>query len=60
MTRAAAVEPLSRRFARERAHTLDGKQGDKMTLVAAYRDMLRVVSAQKGADYKENLRSVVE
>ena len=32
-----------------------GEQGDEMTLVAACRDVLRVVSAEEGSAYAENL-----
>jgi len=37
-----------------------GEQGDEMTLVAACRDVLRVVSAQEGSDYEEDLGPVIE
>lgn len=37
-----------------------GEQGDEMTLVAACRDVLRVVSAEEGSAYDENLGPVIE
>ncbi len=37
-----------------------GDQGDELTLVAACRDVLRVVSAQEGSDYDEDLGPVIE
>jgi len=37
-----------------------GEQGDEMVLVAACRDVLRVVSAQEGTDYEEDLAPVIE
>jgi len=37
-----------------------GDQGDEMTLVAACRDVLRVVSAQEGSDYEDDLAPVIE
>jgi len=37
-----------------------GEQGDEMTLVAACRDVLRVISAEEGSKYDENLGPVIE
>ena len=37
-----------------------GEQGDELTLVAACRDVLRVVSAEEGTDYDEDLAPVIE
>ncbi len=37
-----------------------GDQGDDMTLVAACRDVLRVISAEEGSAYDENLDPVIE
>ena len=37
-----------------------GDQGDEMTLVAACRDVLRVVSAQEASDHEDNLEPVIE
>ena len=37
-----------------------GEQGDEVTLVAACRDVLRVVSAQEGSDYEDDLGPVIE
>jgi len=37
-----------------------GDQGDELTLVAACRDVLRVVSAQEGSDYEDDLAPVIE
>ena len=37
-----------------------GEQGDEMTLVAACRDVLRVVSAEEGSAYAENLGPVID
>ena len=37
-----------------------GEHGDEMTLVAACRDVLRVVSAEEGSAYDENLGPVIE
>jgi len=37
-----------------------GEQGDEVTLVAACRDVLRVVSAQEGSDCEEDLEPVIE
>ncbi len=37
-----------------------GEQGDELTLVAACRDVLRVVSAQEGSDYQDDLGPVIE
>ena len=37
-----------------------GEQGDEMTLVAACRDVLRVVSAEEGSAYDENLSPVID
>jgi transposase-like protein len=37
-----------------------GEQGDELTLVAACRDVLRVVSAEEGSAYEENLGLVIE
>ena len=37
-----------------------GEQGDEMTLVAACRDVLRVVSAEEGSAYEKNLGPVIE
>ena len=37
-----------------------GAQGDELTLVAACRDVLRVVSAQEGSDYEDDLGPVIE
>ena len=37
-----------------------GEQGDELTLVAACRDVLRVVSAEEGSAYDENLGPVIE
>jgi hypothetical protein len=38
----------------------EGAPGDKLTLVAACRDVLRVVSAEEGSAYDENLGPVIE
>ena len=35
-------------------------QGDELTLVTAYRDVLRVVSAQEVSDYEDDLGPVIE
>jgi hypothetical protein len=35
-----------------------GHQGDELTLVAACRDVLRVVSAQEGGDYEDDIGPV--
>lgn len=37
-----------------------GEQGDDMTLVAACRDVLRVISAEEGSAFDENLGPVIE
>ena len=37
-----------------------GEQGDEMTLVAACRDVLQVISAEEGSKYDENLGPVIE
>jgi hypothetical protein len=37
-----------------------GEQGDELTLVAACRDVLRVVSTEEGSKYDENLGTVIE
>jgi len=37
-----------------------GDQGDELTLVAACRDVLRVISAEKGTRYNEDLAPVLE
>ena len=37
-----------------------GDQGDELTLVAACHDVLRVVSAQEGSDYEDDLEPVIE
>ncbi|MGN8216775.1 IS1595 family transposase [Halococcus morrhuae DSM 1307] len=37
-----------------------GERGDEMTLVAACRDVLRVISAEEGSKYDENLGPVIE
>ena len=37
-----------------------GDQADGMTLVAACRDVLRVVSPQEGSDYEDDLAPVIE
>ena len=37
-----------------------GEHGDELTLVAACRDVLRVVSAEEGTDYDEELGTVIE
>jgi ribosomal protein S27AE len=37
-----------------------GEQGDEVTLVAACRDVLRVVSAAEGTDYDDDLAPVIE
>jgi hypothetical protein len=37
-----------------------GEQGDEMTIVGACRDVLRVVSAEEGAAYDENLGPVIQ
>ena len=39
---------------------MTGEQGDELTLVAACRDVLRVVSAQEGSDYEDDLGPVIE
>lgn len=36
------------------------EQGDEPTLVAACYDVLRVVSAEEGTDYKDELEPVIE
>ncbi|EMA53628.1 hypothetical protein C450_06952 [Halococcus salifodinae DSM 8989] len=38
----------------------EGAPGDKLTLVAASRDVLRVISAEEGSKYDENLGPVIE
>jgi len=35
-------------------------QGDEVTLVAACRDVLRVVSAEEGTDYEDDLAPVLK
>ena len=37
-----------------------GKQGDEVTLIAACRDVLHVVSPQEGSDYEDALEPVIE
>jgi len=37
-----------------------GHQRDELTLVAACRDVLRVVSAQEGSDYEDDIGPVIE
>lgn len=37
-----------------------GDLGDELTLIAACRDVLRVVAAQEGSDYEEDLSPVIE
>jgi hypothetical protein len=37
-----------------------GDQGDELTLVAACRDVLRVVSTQEGSDYEDDFGPVIE
>ncbi|WP_049998744.1 IS1595 family transposase [Halococcus sediminicola] len=37
-----------------------GEQGDEMTLVAACRDVLQVISAEEGSKYDENLGPVIK
>ena len=37
-----------------------GEQGDELTLVAACRDVLRVVSAAEGTDYDEDLAPMID
>ena len=37
-----------------------GHQGDELTLVAACRDVLRVVSAQEESDYEDDIWPVIE
>lgn len=37
-----------------------GNQGDEVTLVTAGRDVLRVMSAQEGSDYEDDLGPVIE
>ena len=37
-----------------------GGQGDEVTLVAACRDVLRMVSAQEGSDYEDDFGPVIE
>jgi len=37
-----------------------GEQGDELTLVVACRDVLRVVSAEEGSKYEENLGPVIK
>ena len=43
-----------------RTDTWTGEQGDELTLVAACRDVLRVVSAAEGTGYDEDLAPVIE
>ena len=44
----------------EAQQVCSGEQGDELTLVAACRDVLRVVSAEEGSKYDENLGPVIE
>lgn len=37
-----------------------GDQGDELTIVAACRDVLHVVSAQERSDYEDDLAPVIE
>ena len=37
-----------------------GEQGDEVTLIAACRDVLHVVSPQEGSDYEDALEPVIE
>lgn len=54
-------EGLSRGGSSEGGRTRwSGKQGDELTFVAACRDVLRVVSAEEGSKYEENLGPVIE
>ena len=54
-------EGLDRGGSPERRRTRwTGEQGDELTLVAACRDVLRVVSAKERTDYDDDLAPVIE
>ena len=54
-------EGLSRGGSPEGGRTRwSGEQGDELTLVAACRDVLRVVPVEKGSKYEENLGPVID